>query len=69
MKAELKELNGCFSLDIEPETMEEQVALARLAINRTKNRTEVYVDAYSDNVLTASIIMSKKSKPITSLCK
>lgn len=60
MKAELTEYGGCFSLDLKPESMEEQVLMARLGLGHKKELRSVNVYAYSNKTIGASVVIGKR---------
>jgi len=65
MLIKVEEYEGCFGLDLTPETQEDIIVLVRLGINKTKELRGVFVDAYNDKTLSASIVIGKKKNPIT----
>jgi len=65
MKVQFAEYNGCFNINLEPENKEETIQLVRLGINKTKELRGIYVDAYNNKTLEASIVIGKKKNPIT----
>jgi len=62
MKAEVKEEETQFYVVLEPETMAEQVALVRLAMNWTTRSTSVETDAYKTGSMIAYVEISKRER-------
>lgn len=63
MKIELTEHEHCFGIDLTPESMEDQVLLARLAVNGTKEIRALSVYANKDLTMSASVVIGKRRKP------
>jgi len=60
MKAEIEELEVCFSIKLEPEDMDDQIKLVRLGFNHTKEIRSVYVGAYKDLSMGGAIVLGKR---------
>jgi hypothetical protein len=63
MQVNFIEYEGCFSIEMTPETPKETIELVRLGINKTKEVRGVYVTAFkgSDKVI-ASVILGKQKR-------
>ena len=62
MQVKFYEYDGCFGIDLTPETGEEIIQLVRLGLNKTKELSGIYVNAYRDKTLSASIVIGKKKR-------
>lgn len=62
MKAKLDEYEGCFSVTLEPETMEEMARLVRFGMNRTSDLRSASVQAYSDGTVYGRITIGKSKR-------
>lgn len=67
MKLEIHEYDGCFSYEIEPESMKDQVMLARLAKNATKELRSFSVFVQSDLTMCASLVVGKRKNTESAL--
>ena len=60
MKVKVEEFDGCFSIDMEPETVAEAAILLRVAINGKKEVRGIYCSAYTDLTMSASVVIGKR---------
>ena len=67
MKANMEEFEECFGFDLEPETMEEAIMLARFGINKTKTLADSYVSIYRNGRMTVYINIGKKKREVYEL--
>lgn len=62
MKVQLSEYEGCFSVDLTAETMQDAVALARLGMNATKEMRSLGTYATTADGFTGSIVIGKQHR-------
>ena len=67
MKCELNEYEGCFSFDIEAETKEEVVKLARFGIGKMKDLRSASAHFLQDGTAGASVVIGKKKSGASGL--
>lgn len=59
----MTEHEGCFEFDIQADTKEDVVKLARFGMNHTKEIRGIYVYLHKSNEVAASIILGKLKDP------
>lgn len=62
MKAEINEYDGCFSINLEPECMEEFSQLARMAMGHTKEVRGITTHFFRDGTGFFDCSIGKKKK-------
>ena len=69
MKVNVNEHGGCFSINLEPETIAEAALLIRLGINGTKEVRSLSAYASGDNTISACVVIGKHKKPSSQVAK
>ena len=67
MKIRLAEHGGCFSFEMEAETLADAAQLARLAVNGVKQVRGIYVHARTDLTMDATVVIAKRRRADSSL--
>jgi hypothetical protein len=63
MQAKLSEFQGCFAIELIPETIEDASFLTRMSVNSTGELRTCSAYAYSDGTFSASIVIRKRKRP------
>lgn len=63
MKLTFRELEGCFAVEMEAETMQDAILLARFATNRTEKVRHAGAAFNSDGTASGSIVLGKQKNP------
>lgn len=67
MKIQITEHEGCFGLDITPESMAEAALLTRLALNATKEVRSLDTTAAGSGDFNTWIVFGKRRRPTSSV--
>lgn len=67
MLLKVHEYGGCFEFEMNPETPEEYVLLARMSRNHTKELRSLYVWANADLTMSASLVLGKRKQAESAL--
>lgn len=62
VKVEVREYEGCFGIDLTPETIEEAALLIRLGINGTLELRSLNAAAHSSGRIDASLVIGKRKQ-------
>jgi len=62
MKAQLTEYEGCFSIELQAETIQEAATITRFGLNRTKEIRSTYAHAGKTGEFTAAAVLGKSKK-------
>lgn len=70
MKITLQEYDGCFSFDMEAETLKDAALLVRMGINATKEIRFLSAIAPSDGDFRGIVVIGKRKRPTAEVrCK
>ena len=69
MKFTLEEYEGCFSLNMQAETMAEAATLVRFGMNTTKELRSCSASAHKDGTFTAYVVVAKHRRACESVPK